>query len=232
MSTYSQFIFPNAARFLRNYDHFVTLAKFYVIPKIHKTPMVGRPIAASHSYITRPISIFVDELVKPKIRMPTVLSDSSELIRLLENTVLPKSNCFLVTTDVVFLNPNVDIKKALVALDLLLREGQAPKTPLLVQLARVVLENNYSSSEFSPDILHQEYGIAMGTPFAVPVANAFMYLHEKHIVDRYSSYLILYKRFIDDILAFWDGPKETLLEFLDAFNSKKDRIKLSYCIST
>ena len=59
--------------------------------------MLGRPIAASHSYITTPISIFVDELVKPKIRMPTVLTDSSELIRLLENTVLPNSNCFLVT---------------------------------------------------------------------------------------------------------------------------------------
>ena len=108
MSTYCQFIVPNAARFLRNYDHFVTLAKFYVIPKIHRTPMVGRPIAASRSYITRPISSFVDELVKPKIRMPTVLRDSSELIRLLENTVLPKSNCFLVT--VVSLYPNVDIK--------------------------------------------------------------------------------------------------------------------------
>lgn len=123
MSTYCQFIVPNAARFLRSYDHFVTPAKFYVIPKIHKTPMVGRPIAASHSYITRPISIFVDELVKPIIRMPTVLRDSSELIRLLENAILPNSNCFLVTADVVSLYPNVDIKKALVALDLLLREG-------------------------------------------------------------------------------------------------------------
>lgn len=152
MSTYCQFIVPNVARFLRSYDHFVTPAKFYVIPKIHKTPMVGRPIAASHSYITRPISIFVDELIKPKIRMPTVLKDSSELIRLLEYTDLPKSNCFLVTADVVSLYPNVDIKKTLVALDLLLREGQAPETPLLVQLARLVLENNYLSSEFSSDI--------------------------------------------------------------------------------
>lgn len=231
MSTYCQFIVPNAARFLRSYDHFVTPAKFYVIPKIHKTPMVGRPIAASHSYITRPISIFVDELVKPIIRMPTVLRDSSELIRLLENAILPNSNCFLVTADVVSLYPNVDIKKALVALDLLLREGQAPETPLLVQLARLVLENNYLSSEFSQDIFHQEYGIAMGTPFAVTIANAFMYLHEKDIVDRYSRYLILYKRFIDDILAIWDGPKDTLLEFLDALNSKTDRIKLTYYIS-
>ena len=75
--------------------------------------MVGRPIAASHSYITRPISIFIDELAKPKIRMPTVLRDSGELIQLLENTVLPNTDCFLVTADVVSLYPNVDTKKAL-----------------------------------------------------------------------------------------------------------------------
>ena len=219
MSTYCQFIVPNAARFLRSYDHFVSPAKFYVIPKIHKTPMVGRPIAASHSYVTRPISIFVDELVKPKIRMPTVLRDSSELIQLLENVVLPNSQCFLVTADVVSLYPNVDTKKALVALDHLLREARAPETPLLIQLARLVFENNYLSSEFSSDIFHQEYGIAMGTPFAVTAANAFMYHHEKDIVDKYSSYLTLYRRFIDDIFAIWSGPKDTLLEFLDALNS-------------
>ena len=231
MSTYCQFIVPNVARFLRSYDHFVAPAKFYVLPKIHKTPMVGRPIAASHSYITRPISIFVDELIKPKLRMPTVLRDSSELIQLLENTVLPHSNCFLVTADVVSLYPNVDTKKALVALDLLLREAQAPETPLLIQLSRLVLENNFLSSEFSSDIFHQEYGIAMGTPFAVTVANAFMYYHEKDIVEQYSSYLTLYRRFIDDIFAIWVGPKDTLLDFLDALSSKKDRIKLTYCIS-
>ena len=231
MSTYSQFIVPSVARFLRSYDNFVTPTKFYIIPKIHKSPMVGRPIAASHSYVTRPISIFVDELVKPKILMPTVLRDSSELIQLVENTVLPHANCFLVTADVVALYPNVDIKKALVALDLLLREAHVPETPLLVQLARLVLENNYLSSEFCPDIFHQEFGIAMGTPFAVTIANAFMYYHEKDIVEQYSSYLSLYRRFIDDIFAIWVGPKDTLLEFLDALHNKTERIKLTYCIS-
>ena len=43
----------------------------------------SRPIAASHSSITRPISTFVDELIKPKVRMPKVLRDSDELIQLL-----------------------------------------------------------------------------------------------------------------------------------------------------
>jgi len=138
LSTYCQFLVPNVAGFLRSYDHFVTPAKFYVIPKIHKTPMVGRPIAASHSYITGPISIFVDELVKPKIGMPTVLGYSSELIRLLENVVLPNFNCFLFTMDIVSLYPNVDIKKAWVALNFHLRKGQVPETPLLVQLARLI----------------------------------------------------------------------------------------------
>ena len=62
------------------------------------------------------------------------------------------------------------------------------------------------------------------------VPNAFMFHHEKDIVEYYSQYLKLYKRFIDDIFAIWCGPKGTLLKFLNALNSKTDRIKLTYCI--
>ena len=71
----------------------------------------------------------------------------------------------------------------------------------------------------------------MGTPFAVTVANAFMFHRKQGFVEYYSQYLMLYKRFIDDILSIWCGPKGTLLEFLNALNSKCDRIKLTYCIS-
>ena len=81
----------------------------------------------------------------------------------------------------------------------------------MIQLAQLVFDNNYLSSEFSPDIFHKKFGIAMGAPFSVTVANTFMYHHEKDIVDHYSQYLILYKRFVDDIFAIWWGPKDTLL---------------------
>ena len=66
VNSYSHFLPPNSLKFLRSLDNTprsLDPAKFYIIPKIHKSPMAGRPIAASHSYITRPISIFVDELV-------------------------------------------------------------------------------------------------------------------------------------------------------------------------
>ena len=59
-----------------------------------------------------------------------------------------------------------------------------------------------------------------------------MFDHEKDIVEYYSQYLKLYKRFIDDIFAIWcGGPKGTLLEFLNALNNETDRIKLTYCVS-
>jgi len=127
--------------------------------------MAGRRIAASHSYITKPISVFLDELVKPSICMPTVLRDSGELIQSLENIEL--------------LYPNIDTKKAIIALDLLLREGKVVQTPLLVQLTRLIFKNNFLKSGFRSDIYHQTFGIAMDTPFAVTAANAFMYYHKR-----------------------------------------------------
>ena len=53
----------------------------------------------------------------------------------------------------------------------------------------------------------------MGTPFAVTVANTFMYHHEKDmkIVDQYSNYPTLYRRFISLWTGslFWEGMKKS-----------------------
>ena len=73
----------------------------------------------------------------------------------------------------------------------------------------------------------------MGTPFFVTAANAFMDYYERHIVETFSRYLTLYKRFIDDIFAIviWNGPREIFLDFLRAINTKYERIKITYEIS-
>ena len=159
-----------------------------------------------------------------------MLCDSGELIRCLEKIELP-ADCFPVTADMSSFYPNIDTKKAIIALDLLLRDNRVPQTPLLVQFTRLVFENNFLKSEFSQDIFHQSFGIAMGTPFAVTAANAFMYYHEKSIIERFSQHLALYKRFIDDIFAIWVGPRNILLEFIDLLNTKDERIKITYEIS-
>jgi len=70
----------------------------------------------------------------------------------------------------------------------------------------------------------------MGTPFAVTATNAFIYCHKRDI-ELYSRNLTLYKCFINDIFVIWEGPRETLLEFLSAINTKDERIKITYEIS-
>ena len=130
-----------------------------------------------------------------------------------------------------FIISQCDVKKALVALDLLLQEVKAPTTPLLIQLSRLVFENNFLYSEFSTNIVHQDFGLAMGKPLAVTAANTFMYHLEKDIVALYSKHFVLYKRVIVDIFTIWSGLKQELLEFFDALNSKKDCIKINYDIN-
>ena len=58
-------------------------ANFYIIHKIIfiSRPRLGSPSLPFTPIITRPISIIVDELVKPSIHMATVLHDSGELIQ-------------------------------------------------------------------------------------------------------------------------------------------------------
>ena len=98
-------------------------------------------------------------------------------------TFTTNTDCFLVTADVASLYPNVDTKEALIVLDQLLREARVPETPLLIQLAGLLLIIITYLQNLVRIFFHQVFGIAMGTPVAVTVANAFIFHHEKDIVD-------------------------------------------------
>ena len=101
MSIFDHLIDDKSVKYLRSFDECsksLEPANFYIIPKIHKTPMASRPIAASLNYITRSISVFIDDFVKPVITMSTVLRDSGELVQMFESTEFPRE-CCLVTSD-------------------------------------------------------------------------------------------------------------------------------------
>ena len=92
--------------------------------------------------------------------MPSMFEDSTELIEFVEKTrVWVQFNCSHVIADLNSFSPDVDIKKVFAAPDLLLRKAPVLVIPLLVQVARLVAENDYSSSEFVSGIFHQKYGM-------------------------------------------------------------------------
>ena len=119
--SYSHFLPPNTLKFLcslhNNTKSFDPLSSILFLRSISHLWLAG--LLQCLALILLDLLVFVDELVKPVITMPTVLRDPGELIRCLEQLEIP-ANCLLVTADVSSLYPNIDTKKAIVALDLLL----------------------------------------------------------------------------------------------------------------
>ena len=202
-------------------------AKFKVLPKVHKNPLVGRPIVASTKYITTPASRFVDCCLSPLLSgLPSYLKDSTQLINELANCNV-STDCFLVTADVTSLYTNIPIPDCLVAIDMFCRSNEVPITALITELSRLVLTNNFF--EANGVLFHQLWGLAMGTPLAVSAAVIYMARLEQQILDTVG--LVFYKRFIDDIFFIWEGNYIDLLDFISKLNNLAPTIKLTSSIS-
>ena len=63
----------------------VNAAKFYVLPKMHKMPVVGRPIVSNINYITYCASRWLHATLEPLLaNFPSYLKDSKQAILELE----------------------------------------------------------------------------------------------------------------------------------------------------
>jgi hypothetical protein len=210
--------------------------RFYIIPKLHKRPPVGRPIVSSHSWVTTPASQVVDFLLQPLVfqTVPGVLKDTGHAIRLLESAPTPNVTA-LFTADVESLYTSINLDHALQAIRFWLKRafdsGAVRRFPwwnqrlsvfapeqvigFVLDLVKFVVYNNYFM--VSPKRLFlQLVGLAMGTPCAVVVANlhvAWVEVTFWHVPSRMPQPLALWARFIDDILGLWTGTMSQLEEY-------------------
>jgi len=189
-----------------------TPPQIYIIPKVHKEPLKGRPIIPGFNWITYPASVLVDHLLQPLLkRIPTVLSDSKSLLIQIENTKFT-TDIELITADVSSLYTEIDLKKGINFVRQLIRENSDEnyssemQDPLfsnsqvifICDLLSLVMNNNYF--HFNGQYYHQIKGTAMGTPAAVVFANLFMHILERNVLKRYPNLVYLYKRYLDDLL--------------------------------
>ena len=114
LERYGNTIGDKLISYILQYVDFHTPAHFKLLPKVHKCPMVGRPIVASTKYLTTPASRFIDCTLAPFLSsLPSYLKDSSDFIRQLNSlTIVPGS--YLVTADVSSLYTNIPIKDCIV----------------------------------------------------------------------------------------------------------------------
>lgn len=228
-------------RLPRRYQKFLNTAKndlprFHIIPKIHKEPWASRPIVPSHSWITTQASEIVDLTLRPLLKtMPWVVNSTTEVVRHLH--ILRKGadlrNCWLVTGDITAFYTNIppyDCTQICFKLYKKIATRDSEINPKqLGHLLQIVLRNNFF--RYGSSVYKQSSGLAMGTSCAPLIANLFAGQKELETlstlqpVDLEGGSLLLYNRYIDDILLIYKGSKEELDLFLSLWTIGNLEIK-------
>jgi hypothetical protein len=204
-----------------------TLPDIYLIPKIHKTPVKGRVICPSHSWVTTNVSTWLAAELNELVRhQPTVLMDARELIRELQGMTVSR-DAVLVTFDVESLYPNIDTAVAVSNVGSFI--DHSLKRQCVEELLTFVMQNNYF--RFRDKTYHQTHGTAMGTAVAPPYANLDLARFETGLLSERLEQPTLYKRFIDDGFIVWEGSENELQQLLHAWNTRRPRIRITFEIS-
>ena len=234
LEKYKNILTKQESRFLQIYLRKSNIPCFYILPKLHKDPIVGRPIVAGHSWITVGCSKLLTSYLKTLLPLfPNILKDSTTLIQIIEREKFD-SNIVLCTLDVVSLYTNIPVDHAIEVLQQLIQENLHlfPRKELaefMLEMLHFVLKHNVM--EYKQMVFKQIFGIAMGTPLAPVLANLYLAFLERILKEKSTEaniiWPLLYKRFIDDCFIVYQGDRAQLTRFIDMFNSLVESISLS-----
>ena len=191
-----------------------TFPNFHVLPKLHKTPIKGRPIVGATNWWTTNSSIILDQRLIPYLQQePQILQNSRQLLPELTPIKPSATKQWLVTLDVTTLYTNIDLTR----LRQVIQQTTYPNHESPTQLLDFVTNHNYFM--YNNNLYKQDNGIAMGTNSAVNLANLYMAKTFDHwVLSLPKTTLSLYKRYIDDLFLILNCTEEYLKEFLALAN--------------
>ena len=166
---------------------------FYLLPKIHKEGIPGRPILSGCGSPTEKLLSYLDHYLRPIVEeSASYIKDTTHFLQQIFeiHTSIPP-NSWLVTLDVKSLYTNIPQEEGIEAClkAILNYYGDTPPlhTSYIKQMMVFILKHNYFT--FNGRFYQQIQGTAMGSPFAPNYANIFMTNIEQHILQITSSLL-------------------------------------------
>jgi peptide-methionine (R)-S-oxide reductase len=203
-------------------------ARFYILPKVHKAGVPGRPVVSACGSPTEGLSEIVDHFLQPFMTaIPSYIKDTNDFLHKVRSLGSLPSGTILATIDVVSLYPSIPHTNGLTALrSFLLQRGLPEKAVQGISiLAETVLTKNVF--EFNSEFFLQKSGTAIGTKMAPAYANVFMCEFERDLLSRSVYRPYAWFRFIDDIFLVWTEGEERLKEFLTFMNSLNPSIQFT-----
>ena len=204
--------------------------RFYLLPKIHKRTyeIPGRPVISNCGFYTENISAFLDYQLKPvAMQVKSYIKDTNDFLKKLRDLPDLPEDSIICTIDVVGLYPSIPNEEGLSFLRNTLdkRSNKNVTTDTLIELAELVLQNNYF--EFNERYLKQIRGTAIGTKFAPPYAIIYMAALEEDFLETLIKKPWLWWRYIDDIFMIWQHGEDELKTFLEKLNNFHPSIKFT-----
>ena len=182
------------------------LPYFYLLMKVHKgPPLQSRPIVSFSGSLYHSLGVWIDTQLQAVAKSFTSYLDSSfELVDILKKLKLP-ANCRLFTADAKSMYTNIDTSTAINAIhDYIINNyNKFPTIPItpLVEALDMLMNNNIFV--FGDTFWKQKNGTAMGAPPAPTYANASFATFEDTFLPDFLTFLLLYKRYINDIFGIW-----------------------------
>lgn len=231
-----------------------TIPYFYILPKVHKPILAGRPITASHSWILSNFGIWFAYFLQPLIdRYQPVVKNTTDTIIQLDQlqrrcgaALFQSTRLLCITADVRSLYPSIPIDEKFFIyikkwiserfqLGELHPEGFMLKClskKQIFKLAYTLFTQyivSFSDGQYTK-YFRQRNGIAMGTEPAPPIANLWMKEYEQDTISKFSrsGEICIYLRFIDDIFILWDTTKGDHNVFINTFNNLHPKIKYDW----
>lgn len=199
-------------------------ARFRMSLKAHKSPWKMRPIVCCAGTLMNHLSRWLDhQLQKLKPLIPTYIRDSGQLLDLLANLGPLPPNAKVFTADANSMYTNIDTDHAIEVINQWL-DSLGPRLPQGFPLEAVKeameLVMRYNVFEWGDMYFLQLSGTAMGTSAACMWATIYFAVREiNHLIPVYHQSLLLFVRFIDDMLGIWIGNNEDWQQFQDDTNN-------------
>jgi len=179
---------------------------FYIMPKIHKTPIGFRPIIPSHSWYTTTTAKRLHQKLWPIVNsFPWVITDRLKLINELEQRVFKQTEArrtIVATIDVTALYTSICIGDGIGRIRTLLRQYGWKQSDIdcCCSLLEWVLTNNYF--KIGDQWYQQIQGAAMGGNVSGTFADLVLATLEQSLIPQIAANkILLYRRYRDDILV-------------------------------
>lgn len=226
-------IFPQLEKFMKgkiSADE-MAIPGIYLLLKVHKPNLCGRPIVPCTKWITTPASILVDHLLQELLRdhpIPCLVKDTKSFVNEIERIKVMDKKGIFITADIASLYTNIDTQLGLELIEKFLIECKVreDRRKLIMDLLAFVMNNSYLI--FKGQVYHQRDGTAMGTSCAPIYANIICWCLERIILPEFGVDLHLYRRFLDDVFAYLCP---TVAErFMTRMNSLHPKLKFEFVV--